>query len=133
SGWRTRRSARRLAGAVLAMIGAHCLTSCMTAETEPSEPPDRSKESQAAAPANAAESAANPRVGPWQMQCFVDDELVLDLPEVYRTERQTRAGGWVYTTPDGTVIRGRITAGANCVWSRVEEDTVSTQSQGVER
>ncbi len=50
------------------------------------------------------------------MQCYVEDELVLDVPEVYRVDRQTRAGGKVYVTADGTVIRGRITAGANCIW-----------------
>lgn len=61
------------------------------------------------------------REGPWQVRCFVDDALVLDIPEVYRTRRGGPLASWKYITADGTVVRGRITSGANCVWQRIKK------------
>ena len=108
-----RRSNPGAMPALLALVLAACSQAVPLAEDI--EPVD-------ADPEQATRTVAPERQGPWRMQCFVEDELVLDLPEVYRVQRETRAGGHVYVTPDGTVIRGRITAGANCVWLAAGDD-----------
>ena len=84
---------------------------------------DAAQTASVAAPdARAGGTDQAPLVGPWRMQCFIEDELVLDVPEVYRTRRPGRRGGWIYVTADGTVVRGRIAAGASCVWTRLSDD-----------
>lgn len=122
---------QRLAVPLLILLSAGSLGGCTWRDLVPQrrEGPAKAVQPDTARPeaeqaVERLENAAAPAArleGPWHMQCFVEDEIVLDVPEVYRTRRATQHGSWIYVTADGTVVKGRITAGANCVWLREPE------------
>lgn len=109
----------RAAGLVAAIAGC-TLAGCTTGAAQ-----DPVMEPAAAVPVPAAvmepDSVETPAPDVWKITCFRDDSVVLEIPRVYRIYRIVDGYGmWVYETPEGVRVQGRMGKGLTCAYAPLD-------------